>query len=158
MKPENLIILTCPDWESVPISLLLLADPDEKRLEAYIKTGSCYIAKIEDTIIGVLVLKEINPTTLEIKNIAIDEPFQGYGFGSHLLNFASEVARDQGYKSLIIATGNSSIGQLKLYQRIGFEIFDIEMNYFTLEYQAPIYENGIQCKHKIFLRKDLNNN
>ncbi|RIO99278.1 GNAT family N-acetyltransferase, partial [Staphylococcus gallinarum] len=53
------------------------------------------------------------------------------------------------------ATGNSSIGQLAFYQKAGFRIVAVEMNYFVNNYEDPIYENGILCRDLIRLVKKL---
>ena len=90
-----------------------------------------------------------------LKNIAIDKAFQGRGFGKRLLKYADEISRQSNYNQLIIGTGNSSIGQLYLYQVQGFEIDHIEKDYFLYNYHNPFFENGIQCKHKVVLVKQL---
>jgi aminoglycoside 6'-N-acetyltransferase I len=88
--------------------------------------------------------------------MAISELFQGNGFGKQLLQFAEEISQQSGYKKLIIGTGNSSIAQLALYQKAGFEIVRIEKDFFVKNYKQPIMENGIPCKHMIILEKELN--
>jgi ribosomal protein S18 acetylase RimI-like enzyme len=105
----------------------------------------------------VLVLDTLSPTTLEIKNIAIAEPYQGKGYGKQLLKFAANIAREFRCQQLVIGTGNSSIGQLALYQKVGFDLIRIERNFFTNHYAEPIFENGIQCKHLLVLEKKLVN-
>ena len=105
--------------------------------------------------VGVLVLYQIDSTSIEVKNIAVDESEQGKGFGKALLRYCEIVSRELGYEKLIIGTGNSSIGQLALYQKEGFEISRIEKDFFITNYHEPIFENGIQCKHMVILEKIL---
>ena len=88
-------------------------------------------------------------------NIAIKEEVQGRGWGKVLLNFAIEEAKKRKAKDLWIATGNSSIGQLALYQKMGFEMADIRWNHFIDNYPEAIWENGIQCKHMLILRMEF---
>ena len=59
---------------------------------------------------------------VEIKNIAVREDRQGQGLGKKLLQEAIRVAKNKGYERIEIGTGNSSIGQLALYQKCGFRI------------------------------------
>lgn len=113
------------------------------------------MAKIGDETIGVMVLNEVNPSTIEIKNIAIKESKQSLGYGKSLLRYADKISREQGYEYLVIGTGNSSIGQLALYQKEGFEMKRIEIDFFLNNYSKPIFENGIQCKHMVILEKNL---
>ncbi|MFC5046137.1 GNAT family N-acetyltransferase [Aquimarina hainanensis] len=137
------------------MDLLELADPSRIQIESYLASGTCYIAVSNMETIGVIVLHKINATTIEIKNIAIKESQQKKGYGKALLAYAEKISRDSGFKKLIIGTGNSSIGQLTLYQKVGFEIDRILKNFFVEKYPNPIFENEIQCKHMLILEKDL---
>jgi len=141
--------------EEIPYSLLLDADPSIELIEKYLKVSEIYIAKLKNQIVGVYVLCPVNSEQAEIKNIAVEEKFQGNGIGKILLDDAFKLAKSKGYKELIIGTANSSVGQLYLYQKSGFEISDIKMNFFIDNYPAPFYENGIQVKHMIILSKQL---
>lgn len=155
LTTSKLKIKALADGEAIPFDLLELADPSRKQIESYLKTSSCHIITYENLAIGVLVLQAIDSTRIEIKNIAILPSEQGKGLGTQLLNYAEEYCRKEAYKSLIIGTGNSSIGQLALYQKLGFEIAEIKHRFFLEHYSEPIFENGIQCKHMIVLKKDL---
>ena len=153
----NLHIDPLTDSEEVPFDLLELADPSKEQIESYIRTGTCYIAKAASTTIGVVVLEKVDSTTIEIKNIAVKATEQGKGYGKTLLKHAEKMGREAGFEQLLIGTGNSSIGQLALYQKEGFELDSIQKNFFIQNYAAPIFENGIQCKHKVLLKKNLMN-
>jgi len=142
--------------EDIPWDLLLLADPSKTQIEGYIEGGLCYVAWLQDSIIGAIALKEIHPDTLEIKNIAVNQAHQGKGFGKQLLEFSTALAKLANYKKLRIGTGNSSIGQLALYQKVGFEIIALDKDFFLRNYTFPIIEHGITCKHMIILEKIIN--
>ena len=43
----------------------------------------------------------------------------------------------------------------EVYQKEGFEMKEIVKDFFLYNYDKPIYENGIQCKHMIILNKNL---
>lgn len=141
--------------QQIPFDLLALADPSKTQVDAYLQSGSCFIAKLESEIVGVIVLDELDSTTTEIKNVAVKESEQGKGYGKILLQYAQKASREKGCKNLIIGTGNSSMGQLALYQKEGFEITRIVKDFFLKNYKEPIFENGIQCKHRIILEKRL---
>ena len=148
--------------QKMPFHLLELADgysndadPSRLQIESYLNKGLCYIGRYKSKIVGVLVLKSINTTTIEIKNIAILASEQGKGFGKALLKHSEKVSKEAGFQKLIIGTGNSSIKQLALYQKQGFEINTIEKNFFLENYTDPIFENGIQCKHLLILEKEI---
>jgi len=156
LKNLDLHIELLTDKQEVPFDLLELADPSRAQIRSNLTTGSCYVAKIESKIVGVIILSKIDLTTIEIKNIAVKESEQGKGIGKVLLKYAEKISQELDYKKLIIGTGNSSIGQLALYQKSGFEIDKIEYDFFLINYNEPIIENGIQCKHMIILKKILN--
>lgn len=137
------------------LELLYLSDPSKVHINSNLRSGSCYIAKVKSEIVGVIVLGNINSNTTEIKNIAVKESEQGKGIGKLLLRYAEDIIRKSGNKKLIIGTGNSSIGQLALYQKEGFEIESIKKDFFLRNYDEIIIENGIQCKHMIVLGKKL---
>jgi len=88
---------------------------------------------------------------VELVNVAVAEDKQGQGYGKQLIQHAVQQARSMGYKSIEIGTGNSSIGQLALYQKCGFRIVGVDFDFFTRHYKEPIFENGIQCRDMIRL-------
>ncbi|MFC5602048.1 GNAT family N-acetyltransferase [Sporosarcina koreensis] len=141
--------------EVPPYDLLLLADPSRELVEAYIAEGECYIAEEKDGIIGVFVIVPLTKETVEIKNIAVCEDKQGRGIGKKLLLEAIKVAKSNGYNIFEIGTGNSSIGQLALYQKCGFRISGVIKDFFVQHYDTVIMENGIQCKDMIRLRLEI---
>lgn len=106
--------------------------------------------------VGVLVLHQIDSTSIEVKNIAVDASEQGKGFGKELLRYSELVSRELGFEKLVIGTGNSSLGQLALYQKAGFEMCEIRKDFFVMNYTEPLFENGIPCKHMVMLEKNLN--
>ncbi|XOK64332.1 GNAT family N-acetyltransferase [Paenibacillus elgii] len=148
-------IVNLASHEQPPMDLLLLADPSPKLVEEYIQRGQCYVAKTEELILGVYVLLPTRPETVEIVNIAVDERHQGQGIGKKLVNHAIETARQLGYKTIEIGTGNSSIGQLALYQKCGFRMTWIDRDFFIRHYEEPIYENGMQVIDMVRLSQDL---
>jgi ribosomal protein S18 acetylase RimI-like enzyme len=141
--------------EQPPMDLLLLADPSEKLINEYIQRGQCFVAEMDQRIVAVYVLLPTRPETVELVNIAVDENEQGKGIGKQLVLHAIENAKQQGYKTMEIGTGNSSIGQLALYQKCGFRITGVDRDFFVKHYPEPIFENGIQCRDMIRLSIDL---
>jgi ribosomal protein S18 acetylase RimI-like enzyme len=141
--------------ETYPMNLLLLADPSRKLVEDYIKRGECFVSEIENQIVGVYVLLPTKPETVELVNVAVTECMHGKGIGKQLVSHAIETARSRGYKTIEIGTGNSGIGQLALYQKCGFRIVGVDIDFFIRHYSEEIYENGIQCRDMIRLSQDL---
>lgn len=140
--------LTTPPY---PMDLLLLADPSEETVVRYVQDGAVYVAMEQENLIGVYVLLQHNDETMELMNIAVAEVYQGRGIGKQLLQHAIQTAKCSGVKRLVVATGNSSIDQLAFYQKNGFRMQTIIHDYFTEQYDTPIFENGIQCRDRIEL-------
>jgi ribosomal protein S18 acetylase RimI-like enzyme len=105
--------------------------------------------------VGVSVIRPKDNESAEIMNIAINEKHQGKGLGQLLIARSLEECAARGIKSVEIGTGNSSIAQLYLYQKMGFRIVGIIRDYFVKNYPDLIFENGIQCKDMIRLRREL---
>ncbi|MBT2288744.1 GNAT family N-acetyltransferase [Paenibacillus albidus] len=141
--------------EQPPVELLLLADPSRKLVEEYIQRGQCLVAEMDDSIVGVYVLLRTRPETVELVNIAVDENHQGQGIGKQLVNHATQYAKQLGFKTIEIGTGNSSVGQLALYQKCGFRMTGIDRDFFIRHYSEAIFENGIQVVDMIRLSQDL---
>lgn len=141
--------------EKSPVDLLLLADPSIDMIKEYVEKGDCFVAESEQRIIGTYVLLQISSGNVELMNVAIAEDLQGRGIGKKLVLNAIQVAENQGYTTLHVATGNSSIGQLALYQKCGFRIVGVEPDHFIIHYPNAIFENGIQCRDRILLTRSL---
>ncbi|AOH53752.1 GNAT family N-acetyltransferase [Peribacillus muralis] len=141
--------------ESPPLHLLLLADPSRELVEDYLKKGICFVGERNNQILGVYVLLQVGPESMEIKNIAVDENHHGRGIGRQLIGHAISYAKEQGYKTVEIGTGNSSIGQLALYQKCGFRIIAVDRDFFTKHYDEELYENGIQCQDMVRLSRSI---
>ncbi|UZR92959.1 GNAT family N-acetyltransferase [Chondrinema litorale] len=146
---DDVVIRRISDDEPIPFDLLLLADPDKKMIQNYLSDSLVFVAEIETQQIGVFVLYKIDDEKIEIKNIAVKTEYQKKGFGTAMLNYAFTYAKNKGFEKMIISTANSSIQQLKLYQRFGFEITEIKKNFFIDNYSEPIYENGTRAKDLI---------
>ena len=141
--------------EQPPMDLLLLADPSRELVQAYTKRGRCYIVVVDSNVIGVYVLLPTRPGTIELVNIAVDENWQGKGVGKRLVNHAVKKAKQLGFKTIEVGTGNSGIGQLTLYQKCGFRMIGIDRDFFIRHYDEEIYENGIKVVDMVRLSQDL---
>lgn len=141
--------------EEIPYNLFLLADETIEAINKYIFDSEIYVCEKDNKTIAAYVLKIINNDSVEIKNIAVEIAFQNRGLGSNLLKNASENATKRGFKSIFIGTGENSVKQLQLYQKLGFKKFEIIKGFFIDNYPEAIYENGKQLKDMVVLKKDI---
>lgn len=141
--------------EQPPMELLTAADPSPQKIEGYLQRGDCYVAVSSGEVAGVYVLIPTRPDTVELVNVAVAEEHQGKGLGKRLVTEAVSAAREAGCTTIELGTGNSSINQLALYQKCGFRITGVDIDYFTRHYAEPIVENGMLCRDMIRLSQDL---
>lgn len=141
--------------EPLPMELLLEADPSEKLVSSYCAESRVYAVEDAGGTIGVLVLFPLDAAAAEIKNIAVAESVRGKGLGKKMISHALAEARRLGFRKVLIGTGNSSLGQLALYQKCGFRMVSIDRGFFLRNYPEPIVENGILCEDMVRLEYEL---
>jgi aminoglycoside 6'-N-acetyltransferase I len=107
--------------DNYPYDLLLLADETKDGIHKYLFESKVYVAKLSDsnTPIGVFCLYSVNADTIEIINIAVSEQYQNMGIGSHLLTESFKIAREQGYKEIIVGTADCGMKQIRFYEKNG---------------------------------------
>jgi len=141
--------------DTIPIDLLLLSDPSEEVIAEYIHLTIKFIARLDTKIVGALLLLKTRPKTMEIMNISVYEEYQNKGIGRQLINKAIEYAKENKIKTLEIGTGNPGVIQMMLYQKCGFRIVGVELDYFRKNHQEKIFENGIECRDMIRMRMEF---
>jgi ribosomal protein S18 acetylase RimI-like enzyme len=141
--------------DAIPTDLLLLSDPSEEVIAEYIHQSIQFAARLDGKIVGALLLLETRPRTMEIMNISVYEDYQNKGIGKQLIHKAIDHAKESKIKTLEIGTGNPGVGQMMLYQKCGFRIVGVELDYFMKNHAERIYENGIECRDMIRMRMEL---
>lgn len=141
--------------EPIPYNLLLLADEFVEVIDKYIFDSEIYVYQEGERIIALYALYKVDSDEAEIKNIAVDDEYQNKGIGKALLKEATTRAKEKGFKTLSIGTGDAMMMQLHLYQKAGFEMDMIKRNFYLDNYPAPIFENGLRLKHMVMLKKKL---
>lgn len=134
------------------LSLLLLADEQEDMVDKYIDKGVMYVLD-DNGIKGECVITDEGGGVLEIKNIAILPKWQGKGYGRALIDFISAKYREK-YSVLQVDTGDSPL-TIPFYEKCGFTRSHSIKNFFTDNYNYPIYECGIQLVDMIYLQRKL---
>ena len=134
------------------IELLFLADEQEDMIERYLEKGTMYVLE-DDGIKGECVVTEEDRNVLEIKNLAVVPDCHKKGYGRALIEFVAEKYREQ-YCILQVGTGDSPL-TIPFYEKCGFVRSHSVKNFFTDNYDHPIYEGGVQLKDMIYLRKQL---
>lgn len=141
--------------EAIPYALLLLADEFVEIIDSYIFDCEVYVIEEGGKIIGLYALYKVDHEEVEIKNIAVDTEYQNQGIGKTLLADAIGRAKEQGFRVISIGTGDVMMMQLRLYQKMGFEMDFIRKNFYLDNYPMAIYENGLRLRHMVVLKKRL---
>jgi len=89
----------------------------------------------EDTMLGCCILKEIDKDTVRLRQMAVQNNLQGKGIGASMMNFAENVARDAGYKKIMMHARKTAIGFYKKlgYNVTGKEFLEISIPHFAME-------------------------
>ena len=134
------------------LELLLLADEQESMIDRYLDRGSMY-ALFEDGVRAVCVVTDEGGGILELKNLAVSPEYQRKGYGAAMIRFLEERYRGQ-YGILQVGTGDSPL-TVPFYEACGFRRSHTVKNFFTEQYDHPIYEAGVLLKDMVYLRKKM---
>ncbi|OZI79687.1 GNAT family N-acetyltransferase [Bordetella genomosp. 2] len=84
-----------------------------------IRDGRVYVVGAPRALQAVLVLIP-QPDAMLLDNIAVAPAAQGQGYGRLLLQFAEQMARQAGFRSIRLYTHEKMVENLALYARIGY--------------------------------------
>ncbi|GAA4737288.1 GNAT family N-acetyltransferase [Flavisolibacter ginsenosidimutans] len=73
----------------------------------------------EDNLIGCCILTAVDENTLQLRQMAVDTVLQQKGIGAAILAFAENIAKERGYKMLMMHARDAVIG---FYQKCGYQI------------------------------------
>ena len=134
------------------LDLLLLADEQEDMIDRYLESGDMF-ALYDDDLKTVCVVVAIDKETCELKNIATYKKYQGKGYAKALIKFVSDYYKNN-YKTMLVGTGETPT-ILSFYERCGFKKSHVIKNFFTDNYDHPMFEDGIQLIDMVYLKKKL---
>jgi len=117
--------------EILPIDLLRMAEPSMDELNSYMDTAISFIAEVEGAIIGVCMVTQVTPETIELKNVSVYPEFRSIGVGTSLISYAADMAREAGCMEIIAGVDNSNTSGFIFLQKLGFDLDSIEKGYYT---------------------------
>ncbi len=132
------------------LDLLLLADEQEYMIDRYLDNGKMYVLD-DNGIKCECVITDEGNGVIEIKNIATVPEYQGKGYAKVLIDFIVKKYREQ-YAVLQVGTGDSPL-TIPFYEKCGFIRSHIIPNFFTDNYDHPIYEGGVQLVDMVYLQR-----
>jgi len=136
------------------VPLLLLAEESEPGLRWGLANLVDTVYRMDDdgVLVGAATMRWDEPC--ELQELAIVPERQGQGWGRRLVDWLVDEARRRGKRRLLVGTANSSIDNIRFYQRIGFRIDHVRRDYFRY-YRQPVYENGIQIRDMLVFSREL---
>jgi len=82
---------------------MTVATPElEFRVEKFVPDFLVYLLEVDQTRVGFCSLLRVDDNTIELHDLFIDPPHIGHGHGKRLWLFALDVARERGFKRLIL--------------------------------------------------------
>lgn len=135
------------------LPLLLLGDEQESMIDRYLDRGDLFVLFDGGKPCSLCVVTQEEPGLREIKNLATQEKCQKKGYASALIDHVSALCALSG-DDLMLGTGETP-KILAFYQRRGFHKSHRVNNFFLIHYDHPIFEEGIQLRDMIYLRKNI---
>lgn len=134
------------------LPLLLLADEQEDMIDKYLERGDMYVLD-DEGIKAECVVADEGCGILELKNIAVCPESQRKGYGKALIDFIERKYSGR-FSVLQVGTGDSPL-TIPFYEKCGFARSHIVRDFFITNYDHPIYENDIQLRDMVYLRKPI---
>lgn len=134
------------------LDLLLLADEQESMIDNYLERGELFVL-YDDGLKSLCVVTGQSDDTCELKNLATYEQWQGRGYASRLIQYISAYYKDS-YEIMLVGTGDFP-PILHFYEKNGFTLSHRVPNFFIDNYDHPMFENGVQLKDMVYLKKEL---
>lgn len=134
------------------MDLLLIADEQADMIEKYLYRGEMFALRDDNEIKAVCIVTQEQPGIYEIKNIAVVPQYQRKGYRRKLISFIADYCKNGA--ELYVGTGDTP-ATLHFYEKCGFEKSHVVKNFFTDNYDHPIYENGQQLMDMIYLKRKL---
>lgn len=151
--------------------LLLLADEQWDMVELYLHRGEMFAAHAEDEprtkadsalvphrAFGCMIVAdegvdERGLRIAEVKSLAVAPAYQRRGVGRALLDHAARRCAGT-FDVLQVGTGDSPL-TVPFYEACGFSRAHVVPNFFTSNYDHPIFEAGVQLRDMVVLERRL---
>jgi len=134
------------------LDLLLLADEQEYIIDKYLKRGVLF-ALYDGDLISECVVTDEGGGVFEIQNLATYPRYQKKGYGRYLIDYVCDYHKGKG-SFMLVGTGDSP-ATVSFYEKSGFVFSRRIKNYIVEHYDKPVFEDGVQLKDKIYLKRVL---
>ena len=89
----------------------------------------------DEKMLGCCMLIKMNSKTVRLRQMAVMNNLRGKGIGRALMNFAENIARDLGYRTITMHARKTAIG---FYEKLGYavvgeEFFEVTIPHFEMQ-------------------------
>jgi predicted GNAT family N-acyltransferase len=89
----------------------------------------------DEKMLGCCMLVKEDPNIVRLRQMAVSNNLQGKGIGRALMGFAENIARDRGFKKLVMHARKTAVG---FYEHLGYEViseefFEVTIPHFIME-------------------------
>lgn len=130
------------------LDLLLLADEQESMIDEYLEDGEMFVL-FDPNAVGQCVVADLGDGRFEIKSLSVDPRCQRRGYGKALVDFVLRLYADR-CSLMLVGTGDSPL-TIPFYEKCGFRVHHRVPNFYTENYDHPIFEAGKQLVDKVYL-------
>ena len=96
-----------------PVGLIFTEEELKKEVD------NIHIASFEDDILlGCCMLTHVDNETLQLRQMAVKNNLQGKGIGASIMSFAENIARDRGFKKIVMHARDTAVG---FYEKFGYK-------------------------------------
>ena len=135
------------------LPLLLLGDEQEDMIGRYLDRGALWALYDGGVLRAVCVVTEEGGGDLEIKNLAVAPESQRRGYGRSMVEHVVRQCRGRGTR-LLVGTGDSPL-TVPFYESCGFRESHRVKDFFTENYDHPIYEAGRRLTDMVYFSMEL---
>ncbi|MCM1094581.1 MAG: bifunctional GrpB family protein/GNAT family N-acetyltransferase [Lachnospiraceae bacterium] len=130
--------------------LLLIGDESEEMIGKYLPDSIVFVGMIGCMEIAVCAAMVEPDGWIEIKNLAVAPEMRRRGIGKAMLSHVESVFKGKKFR---LGTGETP-STLRFYQSCGYSVCGVVPDFFTLNYDHPIIEEGVRLKDMIYLMKN----
>ena len=146
------IITEIKDNKQAFMPLLLIGDEQESMIYRYLERCRLF-ALYDEGLKAVCAVTDEGEGIIEIKNLAVAPGYQRRGYGRRMIEHICDIFRKD---HIIIQAGTGDSPEtLPFYENCGFERAFSVKDFFTDNYDHPIFEGGKQLRDMIYLRRRL---
>jgi predicted GNAT family N-acyltransferase len=83
----------------------------------------------DERLLACCMLTKVDRATVKLRQMAVHNSLQGKGVGASMMNFAENVARDHGYRNMVMNARKTALG---FYEKLGYSAIGEEFEEVTI--------------------------